>query len=453
MSISSSGTLSSAGLGSGLDVNTIVSKLMQIEQQPLNKLNSDKSDLNTQLSAYGQITSAVDAFTTAVGKLKAASGFSAYKVDSSLATVATATVDSNAIAGSHSVSVSALAKSQIQVGTQVFDSTSDALNSAGTLSFTQGEKSFSITVDETDSLQSLQSKINAATDNTGITASILNDGTGNHLVLTSKNGGTSNSFSVEGDLADTLGFNNNPRYDSDGFEIDPNGSITQVASDAKVTVDGVPVSATSNTISGAIPGVTLTLKSVGESTISTTRDTDALVSAVKGFTDAYNSLQKVIDTMQQKGGTLEADNTATSVLNSLQDVFNTPASIDGSPYSYLAQIGVTFQKDGSLAVDSSMLTDAFNTNFDGVVSLLTDSNQGFASRLYNIASGMTGSNGLITTKKDSINSQLRNIADQTLSIQAALTDKEASLRAQFASLDSLLGSMQQTSKYLASKLG
>jgi flagellar hook-associated protein 2 len=453
MSISSTGTLSSAGLGSGLDVNTIVSKLMQIEQQPLNKLNSDKSDLNTQLSAYGQISSALDSFTTAVGKLKSASGFSAYKVDSSVATVASATVDSTALAGSHTVSVSALAQSQIQAGTQVFATTSDALNAAGTLSFTQGANSFSINVDATDSLQSVQSKINSATDNTGISASILNDGTGNRLVLTSKNGGTSNSFTVEGDLPDTFGFNNNPRYDSSGYEIDPNGSITQNASDAQVMVDGVPVTATSNTISAAIPGVTLTLKSVGDTTINTSRDTDSLVSMVKGFTDAFNSLQKTIDTMQQKGGTLEADNTATSILNTLQDVFNSPASIDGSSFSYLAQIGVTFQKDGSLAIDTGMLTDAFNNNFDSTVSLLSDSNQGFASRLYDMASSMTNSDGLITTKKDSINSQLRDIDDQTTSIQAALADKEASLRAQFASLDALLGSMQQTSKFLASKLG
>lgn len=460
MSISSSssyssgtGTLSSAGLGSGLDVSSIVAKLMQIEQQPLNKLTSDKSDLKTQFSAFGQIQSALDSFKTALSKLKSDSNFSAFKVDSSAATVATATADSTATTGSHSVSVTALAKAQIQVGSEVFSSTSEALSLSGSLSFSQGENSFSVAVDETDSLEAIKNKINDASDNTGVSASILNDGSGNRLVLTAKEAGTSNSITVDGDLASSFGFNNSPRYDSDGFEIDPNGSITQEAADAELTVDGVPVTSSTNTLSAVIPGVTLTLKSTGDTTISATRDNESLTTLVKGFADAYNQLAKTIDTMQQKGGTLEADNTATSVMNGLQWIFNNPASISSSPYSYLAEIGVSFQKDGTIAVDSTMLSSAFDKNFDGVVSLFTDSNQGFASRLYSAANDMVTAGGLITNKQDSITSQLRDIDDQTERMKVALTTKEESLRAQFASLDSLIGSMKQTSSFLASKLG
>ncbi len=451
-SSSLSSTLSSLGVGSGLDVNGIISKLMSIESQPLNNLNTQKGQLNTQLSAYGQIKSDLDAFKTAASAIKDSSGYSVFKTDSSNSTAVTATADATATTGAHTVNVTQLAKSEIQVGTTSFDTTSDALSLSGTLEFTQNGNTFSIDISADSSLQNIKDSINNASDNTGIAASILNDGSGNRLVLTAKNSGSANAITVGGDNAASLGFNNTARYDETGAEIDPTGSITQSAQDALVTIDGVPMTKSSNSISDAITGVNLQLKDIGTSTVNTTRDTAAITKSISDFAAAYNKLSKTINTLHQKGGTLEADNTAISILSRLQSEFNTPASIAGSSNSYLAQIGISFQKDGTLAVDSTALTSALNSNFDQTVSLLTDSNQGFANRLFNASNDLLTVGGLVTSKQDSINTQVRDITDQSARMQVMLDSKQKQLQTQYTALDTLMGQMNSTSAFLTKQL-
>lgn len=447
-----SSSLSSLGVGSGLDVNSIISKLMSIESRPLNNLNTQKGQLNTQLSAYGQIKSDLDAFKTAAGAIKDSSSYDVFKTDSSNSTAVTSSADSTATAGAHSVTITQLAKSQIQVGTQSFSSTSDSLSLSGSLQFTQNDTTFSIDISADDSLQTIKDSINNASDNTGVSASILNDGNGNHLVLTAKNAGSANSITVAGDNASTLGFNNSPRYDETGAEIDAGGSITQAAQDALLTVDGVPMTKSSNTVSDAITGVTLQLKDLGSSTINTTRDTTAITKSISDFVAAYNKFYKTANTLHQKGGTLEADNTAMSIVGRLQSEFNTPANIAGASVSYLAQIGISFQKDGTLAVDSATLTSSLNTNFSQTVSLLTDSNQGFANRLYDASNSLLSVGGLIPSKQDSINTQVRSIDDQTARMQVMLDSKQKQLQTQYTALDTLMSNMNSTSAFLTKQL-
>lgn len=448
----SSSTLSSLGVGSGLDVNGIISKLMAIESKPLNNLSTQNSQLNTQLSAYGQIKSDLDAFKSAASAIKDSGNYNAFKTDSSNSTAVTATADSSATTGAHTVNVSQLAKSEIQVGTESFASTTDALSLAGTLEFTQNGNTFSIDIDTDSSLQNIKDSINNASDNTGVSASILNDGSGNRLVLTAKNSGSANSITVAGDNAATLGFNNTARYDETGAEVDPTGSITQSAQDAIVTIDGIPVTKSSNSISDAIPGVTLQLKDVGNSTVNTTRDMTTITKSITDFAAAYSKLAKTINTLHQKGGTLEADNTAISILGRLQSEFNTSANIAGSSISYLAQIGISFQKDGSLTVDNTALTSALNTNFNQTVSLLTDSDQGFANRLFNASNDLLTTGGLVTSKQDSINTQMRNIKDQSARMQVLLDSKQKQLQTQYTALDKLMGQMSSTSAFLTKQL-
>lgn len=447
-----SSTLSSLGIGSGLDVNGIISKLMSIESRPLNELNTQKSQLNTQLSAYGQIKSDLDAFQTALAAIKDTGSFDVFKTDSSNSTAITATADSTATSGTHSVTVSQLARSEIQVGNTSFTNSTDALSLSGTLDFTQGGNTFSVAIGSSDTLQNIKDNINNASDNTGVSASILNDGTGNRLVLTAKNSGTANAITVGGDQADSFGFNNTARYDATGAEVDPTGSISQSAQDATLTVDGVPVTKDSNSFSDVIPGVTLQLKDVGTSTINTTRDTAAITKTATDFANAYNKLSKTINSLHQKGGTLEADNTAISILTRLQSDFNTPASISGSSTSYLAQIGISFQKDGTLAVDSTAFTSALNSSFSQTVSLLTDPEQGFASRIYNTTNDLLTVGGLLPSKQDSINTQMRSMDDQAARMQVLLDSKQKSLQTQYTALDSLISQMSSTSAFLTKQL-
>lgn len=451
----SSATLSSLGVGSGLDVNGIISKLMSIESQPLNNLNTQKAQLNTQLSAYGQIASVMDTLKTSLAAIKDASNFNVYNAASSSASTVTASASSSATPGTHSITVTQLASSEIQVGSASFATTTDPLSFSGTLDFTQSGSgnTSSVTISSTDTLQNVVDNINNATDNIGISASILNDGTGNRLVLTAKNPGTANSFTVGGDQLDSFGYNNNPQYDSTGAVIDSTGSITQNAQDANLTVDGIAVTKSSNSFSDVISGVTLNLQSTGSSTISTSLDTTTITKKLTDFATAYNNVSNTINNLHKKGGTLEADSTAMSILTQLQGVFNTPASIAGSSVSYLAQIGISFQKDGSLAVDSTALNSALSgSNLSQTLSLLTDPDQGFASRLYNSTFNIVTTGGLVTSKQDSINSQMSSMTDQAARMQVMLDSKQTSLQKQYSALDSLISNMNSTSAFLTKQL-
>lgn len=428
----------SGGIGSGLDVNGIVSQLMALERRPLNLLESKKQAFNNQLSAFGRIKSDLDAFRSALSALKSTTSFDVFKATSSDDKIVTASAGSSATSGPHTITVQTLAKAQIQVATTGYASTSTALGLSGDLSFSFGSSNFSVTVGTADSLSSIQTAINAATGNTGVTASILNDGTaaGNRLVLTAKNSGVANTVTVGGTLAAGFAFAN-----------------TVPAANAVIDVDGVlGIQKSSNSITDVVPGVTLELKSGGAATISVSRNNDAITEKVTAFVDAYNKLATTIGDLRKKGGVLEADGASRSLLSELQGEFNTAVAVSGGAYSYLSQVGVSFGKDGKLSVNKTELSTALDTNLSSVVALFSDTTQGVASRLYNRANGMLQSDGLIDSREDGLNDRIRFANDSIDQVKVRLENVEKRLRAQFAALDTLVGSLQQTSSFLSSQL-
>lgn len=161
-----------------------------------------------------------------------------------------------------------------------------------------------------------------------------------------------------------------------------------------------------------IDGVTLNLASADTNktlTLTVARDTDAITKKVNDFISAYNKLASTVSSLHQKGGTLEADNSATSVLYQLQNVFNDPAKITGNDFNYLAQVGISFKKDGTLSLDSTTFTKTLETNPDQVVSLFTDTDRGIAHRLYNTASNMLDSDGLVDSRIKGLNARIKSM--------------------------------------------
>ena len=429
----------SGGIGSGLDVNGLVSQLMALERRPLNLLEARKGAFNSQLSAYGRIKSDLDAFRSAASALKSAGSFDLFKAAVGDEKLLAATASASASAGPHTIKVTSLARAEIQVATTGYSSTSTALNLSGDLTFAVGTTNFSVQVTAGASLADIQSAINTATGNTGVTASILNDGTanGNRLVLTAKNSGTDNAITVGGSLAAGFGF-----------------GVTVTAANAVIDVDGVlGIQKQSNTITDVIPGVSLQLKGEGTTTVTVTRDNDEIAKKVTAFVDAYNKLATTVGDLRKKGGVLEADGAARSVLGELQAEFNTALSVSGNAYSYLAEVGVTFGKDGKLSLDKSAFNSALDKNLSGVTALFADQTQGFATRLYNRANGMLQSDGLIDSREDGLNERIRFTDNNMDQLKVRLENVERRFRAQFAALDSLVGSMQQTSSFLTSQLG
>ena len=375
--------ISSAGIGSGLDVNGIVTSLMGVEQKPLTAVTKQKTDYQSQVSAYGSLKSSLSTFQTAVSALSTISKFNAQTVTSSNTSVLTATANGSATLGDYALTVSQLAKSQ-KLASAGFASTADTVDT-GTLAITFGsydatspyaftantaKTALNITIDSSNNtLAGMRDAINAS--NASITATIVNNGSANQLVMTSKDTGEVNSLQISGisQLA----------YDKSNDIA--NMTEVQAAKNAMMEVDGITVTKASNTITDVVEGVTLNLltTSSGASVnLAVASDQEAVKTSVTAFVDAYNKLDTTLrnltkyDSTGKASGVLLGDATARSVMSQIKAVMTKAIATTGS-FTTLGQIGVSFQSTGQLALDSTKLTSAMSSNFNDIASLFATS--------------------------------------------------------------------------------
>jgi flagellar hook-associated protein 2 len=397
--------ISSPGIGSNLDVNGIIDKLMQAESTPFVAMQQKEQVFTNQLSAYGQLSGALGALQTAVTTMSDSTKYRTQGATSSDSTIVTANASKDAIKGAYGVTVSALAQSQSlmaagQASTTslIGDGTPTTLTfdfggiSGGTLTngvysgatFTQDGKQSSrtVTIDgSNNSLQGIRDAINKA--NIGVRASIISDGSANpnRLVFTaSDTGATSNmKISVAGDST----LSNLLSYAPDGTQ---NMTQTSAGQDAALTLYGVNITSHTNTVSDAIPGVTLNLAKIGAATVNVTSDTSGVKTALTAFVKAYNDLNSTIATQTKpgapvkageapSGGPLLGDATTRNLQSSLRRMFSTavPGLDSSASFDSLSDLGVTFQKDGSLKLDTTKLQKAVDTDLDDVTKLLATS--------------------------------------------------------------------------------
>ncbi len=386
--------LSSAGIGSGLDVNSIVSQLIAVDSRPLTLLAKKEASFQAKLSAIGSVKGSLSAFQTAVRGLSDISKFQGVKVSAADATIASASGTASAVPGTYALEVSQLAQAQ-KLATAGQASTTAAIG-VGTLSFDFGTISggtFSggkysgasfasnasgvktVTIGAGDnSLAGIRDAINSA--KIGVTATIVNDGsaTPNRLVLTQGTTGVSNSIkiSVTGDaaLSNLLGQ-------------DPAGTqgLTEniSAQNALFKVDGIAVSKSSNMVSDVINGVTLNLSGKSAAGVATNvnvaRDSAAVAASVTQFVAAYNQINKTLTDVSsynattKQGAILNGDSAIRSIQSQLRGVLNAPVGGGNSTYSVLSQIGVSVEKGGTLSLDSAKLQTAIDTNFSSISGL------------------------------------------------------------------------------------
>lgn len=393
----STGTISSAGVGSGLDVNSIVSQLMAIEQQPLKALDTKQAVYQAQLSAYGQLQGALSSFQSAMQGLSNAYQFNGVSATSSDSTVASASASATAIAGSYAINVTTLAQAQ-QLASSALASTTTTVGT-GTLTFQFGTwngSSFSanastpsktVTIDSAhNTLGGIRDAVNAA--NVGVTATIVNDGSGYRLVFASNNTGAANSLKIT--VSNDGDSNNTDAAGLSQLAYDPaavagsgkNLSQTLAAQDATFTVNGINITKPSNTISDVIQGVSLTLlKQSASTTITVAQNSSAVQNNVQNFVKAYNTLSKSIgdltayDPSTGKAAILQGDYSTLSILNQVRSLLNRPITGLSGAYTSLSQVGVSFQTDGTLALDSSKLQSALSSNFSAVAGLFASVGQ------------------------------------------------------------------------------
>ena len=385
--------LSSAGIGSNLPVDSIISQLMTLEQKPLTALDNKVSSYQSKLSAIGTLKSAMATFQTAARGLADISKFQAVSAKVGDAAVASASAGSRATIGSYSLEVTQLAQAQklvaagqasttatvgtgtisIELGTVVGGSLDAATGKYTNASFASaGAAAKTITIDPANSsLTGIRDAINKA--GAGVTASIVNDGGASpyRLVLTENSTGKANSMkiSVDGDAALQNLLNHNPA----GAQA---LSETVSAKNAEFKLDGIAVSSATNTPADVLDGVTLTLAKTNAgspTTISVARDTETITASVGKFVSAYNAITKTLDDLTsynaatKKGAVLNGDSTVRNMRTELRAMLSAPVD-SGGAFSTLSEIGVTV-KAGVMAVDDAKLKKAIESNFSDIASL------------------------------------------------------------------------------------
>jgi len=439
------------GVGSGLDVNGIVTKLMAIERQPINRLNRKQSIVNAQISAYGSLKSKIADFQTAMTDLSSASSFKVFSGLSNDQALFTVNVDSAATAGSYNVDVVALAERD-KISTKAYTDSATFVGE-GTLTLSIGTNSFNVIIDTTNNTVSgIQDAINNALDNTGVTASIVTDNNGAQLVLSSSDTGTANALKVV--VSDTTDGNNTDDFglSSLAFEagVVSHRANISTAKDAVVKIDGFTVNSSSNTITGAVQGLTINAKAIGVSSVDISRDDTKITASVQKFADTYNALRTEINTQQK--GQLQADSTLLTIERQLSGILNSGSTITGSNFSYVSQVGLTTDSVGKMTLNTADLTNVLNTDFSSFVNLFSASNGGIATKLKDYAGGILATNGLIDARKTGLNNQVSSIDAQKLRLENRLVSVERRIRAKFSALDTLVSSLRSTGSFLSQQL-
>lgn len=447
-------SISNLGVGSGLELSSLLAQLSTAEKQPLVALEARAKSYTTKLSAYGTLQSSVGALQAASAKLSSLSLFQGVKAASSFTTVLTATAETTAASGTYAINVSQLAQAQSLAAAGQTLATSPIGGGTINFGFASGVAT-SVDVVAGSSLESIRDAINAKTD-VGVTASIVNDGGANpfRLVLVSSKTGEASSMNISvasgtGTLASL--FNKDPLAGAVMTE-------TVAAKNAQLTVNGLAISSATNTVSESLQGVTLTLAKTGDSTLSVGRDTSSVASAINGFVAAYNSLVSTgakltsYDAGTQKGSALTGDSTLRNLQVQLRSALTTPQSGAAGDFTMLSNIGVSFQKDGTLAVDATKLEKALGSNLDRVAKLFagtaTDT-AGYGKQLSSLA--LTFAGGSLKAATDGVTTSIKRLDKQYDAMEIRIEATVARYRAQFSQLDIAMSSMNSTSSYLTAQ--
>jgi flagellar hook-associated protein 2 len=441
-------TISAAGVGSGLDIQSIVSQLMEIERQPLQRLQQKQSQLEAQISAYGQLSSVLSNFQAAMDKLGSVSALKVFSGTSSNSDVVNVTATSNAELGSFGVEVVRLAE-QHKMASKELDATdtfggrraTDALNiRVGS----DPANTISVDLSTAKTLAEIRTAINDDPNNPGVTATIIHgDNNKQKMILTADDSGADNALTIT-----TSGRVSPWHFDFQTLnDIGGNTSLL----DAEFNIDGYNITRPSNNISDVISGITLSLASADPGnthTVSVERDLETVQQAVQSFADAFNELRASIKSL--RSGQLEADSSLLSIERQIFSVLNNPAT--GGTYSVLSEIGLSIQKDGTMSLNSSDLEAALQSDFDGVAQLFAADGQGFANRLETLANSWLTTGGLIESREDGLRERVDDLVDRQISFERNLELVESRYLARFTALDALVGQLQGTGQFLTNQL-
>lgn len=457
-------SISTLGVGSGLDLSSILDSMQTAEKAALTPISNQQSSYTAKLSAYATLKSALTTFQTANTTLNNADLFTATTATSS-SSAFSATTSGSTVAGKYTISVSQLAQAQTltsSVQSSITTALGDSSVSSRTLSIALAggsSKDITLTSDQT-SLTGMRDAINGA--DAGVTASIIKVADGSYrLSVTSDKTGSDNAVSsikVTGDstLQGIVG------YDASTSSNAMTESVT--AQNAKLTVNNIAIENSSNTISDALEGITLNLSDTtsGNQTLTVASDTSKASNAITSWVSAYNTLQNTFssltkytavdvgsDSQSSSNGALLGDSTLRTIQSQLKSLLTNTAS--SSTFKTLAQIGVTTDPTtGQLDLDSSKLNTSLTSNMTGVKEMIIGDGKttGIATKISSNLTGWLSSTGIIQSATDGVSKTLNNLTEQYNSVNDRINNTITRLKAQFTQLDVVMNSLNQTSSYL-----
>jgi flagellar hook-associated protein 2 len=443
--ISGTGILSSLGLGSGLDVSSIITALVNAaEAGPQAQITNQTNEDNDQIAGLTALQTAFTGLQSALSELTSSTTYQTYSAafsanSTSASGVGTATTLPDATAGTYAIDVTSLAAAQTSVSSALG---SGAAVGAGTLDISVGSSTMDLTVSSSDTLETIADNINSASNNPGVTAAVVEGTGGEQLVLTSQQSGTANAFTVSAGSGSSSGLTS--------LASQLNAPSTPAAN-AELTVDGIPVSSPTDNVSGALTGVTMSLTSTGTSTLTISQSTAPITQAVNDFVTAYNEYSSEVSELSSynastgQSGVLLGDPTLNAIQTQVNQVMS--STVNGNSIGNLATLGITRNQDGSLSLDSETLNNYLSSSPSAVQNLFA-STQGIGTQLSNLATNYNSSTGILQTRINDLNTDVSDLSTQQTALNTRMATYQQQLVQQYTNLDTLMTSLDNTSSYL-----
>ncbi|MED5619771.1 flagellar filament capping protein FliD [Ideonella sp. BN130291] len=474
-------SISSLGVGSNLDAESIVTQLVALQRQPIDQLKTEKTTLDTKLSSFGKVQSYMSALRDAARRLTDLSTWKAVSATSVDPSAVSVSAGDGATTGSYNIAVDHLAAAQ-SVGSAAFASSSATVGTgvmtisigswnADQSAFTPktGSSAVAITIEDGDTLAQVRDKINGA--DAGVVASIVNDASGARLSIRSKDTGIENAFQiVVNDGGDGV---DNDASGLSRLAYDPAASAGvmsryQEAKNAVATINGLSVESASNTLSNVLDGLTLTLnKPVAAASpvqVNVASDKDAMSKAITDFATAYNDAMKYLRDQtkynpdDKTGGPLQGDRTAIDMMSQLRALAGGSTSAS-SVFTRLTDIGLEPQKDGTLKVSSSKISSAL-ANLPELKKAFSTINaagtagatNGLAQQFRMYGDGLLADDGSLDTRTDGLNTRIKQNGDRQQQLEDRVSSYEKRIRAQYQALDTQMASLNSLSSYVAQQM-
>ena len=440
-------SIASLGIGSGLDLNGLLTQLQQAERAKLEPIQERIETEESQISAYGQVKSALSDFQSATEELNATDAFESLSTSvegSGLGAVS----DSDAQPGRYDIHVEQLATAGSLVTERLDTADTAIVTGEQSLTFSLAEGTIDpITVEDGSTLEDMRDAINTQSDGR-LSASIINDGEGYRLSVNATETGAAASIQSTNftDVLDNSVATSDTQFVQDGV-------------DAKFNVNGIDIVSPTNRVEGAIQGITLTLTEAGTgSTVVVAQDSNAIREQVTAFVDTYNTLKDTVGSLTAynpesgSAGELNGDSATRTVENTLRQALSSSTGGDG--FNVLSDIGISLQLDGTLAIDNERLDEVIANQPDQLAGFFAgDTNEGgMAGQITSAVEQLIGEGGRLGSAISSSESQVERLNDRFATTESRIDQTVERYRAQFAAMDSMVGQMNQTSAYLTEQL-